>query len=111
MTVRALQARLAALGFDPGRVDGAVGPKTLGAINAALDRLRGAVPPTPVRLPAAEIMSQPCCTEAPIASRNAWKRWEMGCNTTRHEKQKMRLVRLAQLSVIAVRIAGAPGRD
>lgn len=36
MSVREIQQRLAAAGFDPGPVDGIVGRKTLGALDAAL---------------------------------------------------------------------------
>jgi hypothetical protein len=42
MTVLALQRRLKSLGFDPGPADGLIGPSTLRAVNAALDRLPGA---------------------------------------------------------------------
>ena len=48
MSTLALQRRLKALGFDPGGLDGVWGPSTLAAVNAALDKLPGAVrPPGP----------------------------------------------------------------
>jgi hypothetical protein len=41
-TVLALQRRLSSLGFNPGPLDGLVGPSTLRAANEALDKLPGA---------------------------------------------------------------------
>lgn len=48
MTVRELQKRLKSIGYDPGPVDGLIGPATIRAINLALDRLDGIVTPLPV---------------------------------------------------------------
>ena len=51
-TVLALQRRLSSLGFDPGPADGLIGPSTLRAVNAALDRLPGtAAAPAPAPAP------------------------------------------------------------
>ncbi|MBX3583660.1 MAG: N-acetylmuramoyl-L-alanine amidase [Rhizobiaceae bacterium] len=55
MSVLALQRRLTALGFDPGGIDGAIGPNTLAAINEALDRIPGA-PVWKVDLPPAGVV-------------------------------------------------------
>jgi peptidoglycan hydrolase-like protein with peptidoglycan-binding domain len=40
VSVKEIQRRLAAAGFDPGPVDGVVGGKTLGALDAALRQAR-----------------------------------------------------------------------
>lgn len=56
MTIKALQSRLLGLGFNPGAVDGAWGPKTEAAINAALDYIRPR--PIPSDTAAAQLVAQ-----------------------------------------------------
>lgn len=56
----ALQRRLKSLSFDPGPLDGILGPSTLAAINLALDRLALAPSPT---------------VDAPLIVPYAWMPW------------------------------------
>jgi N-acetylmuramoyl-L-alanine amidase len=57
VALRDVQARLSALGFYAGKLDGRWGPQTEGAVTAALDRLYA--PPEPGAVSAAVVALQP----------------------------------------------------
>ena len=64
LAVRAVQARLADMGFDPGPVDGRMGKQTAAAMMAALDLLATDTPPPAISRPPAAAAVTPAMLQA-----------------------------------------------